>query len=588
MPIRSFEIRNVGPIKYAKADNLPSIIIIAGPNGVGKSTLLETLKKRRGNINATGKFLYIPPHRTPAPFSLHKLLPVVGPRKRFIDILAQDNFSISVPGISLPYYFTASTQRSRTTPDFAPYFEVKYKLAQFQYEFGRTLIEVFERFEGKVPEGVMPKDIYKPFRELVKTLLPGISFNHVSLEGDVYKVYFKSRSGVLVEFDQLSSGEKDLIAILFPFVEKKIENELARAKGIEIPYEDLVILLDTPESYLHPALQSRLLDYIRNSIEEAEARGEKLQFLLVTHSTSIISKAEPGELFALFFPGQLQDENQLIRISTEKEKIELIRDVLGDQGLIALVTGKPLLLLEGQNDIEIVKLLKPDIEEKFALVPLRGKGRIRNFTTLFKALIDWLKPRGFKIIAILDKDSEILEEKEENCLTWPVACIENLLLLNNKAIFEALKIMVGEEKLREKGIDCDKAITTLFDEIFQDPIILNEEIRARITRQLWFGFKEDWQTIEELEQKIRALIGKKIDRIKQQYEKLSSELKQIIEDKEKRLREINGKIVLGRLANIFNVNKDILARNIADKLRILGQIPLEFEEIMAQVEKLTL
>ena len=33
MPVNKFQIRDTGPIKLAEAENLPSVVIIAGPNG---------------------------------------------------------------------------------------------------------------------------------------------------------------------------------------------------------------------------------------------------------------------------------------------------------------------------------------------------------------------------------------------------------------------------------------------------------------------------------------------------------------------------------------------------------------------------
>lgn len=45
MPVNTFEIQNEGSIKYAKCDDVSNIMIIADPNGVGKSTLLELIFK---------------------------------------------------------------------------------------------------------------------------------------------------------------------------------------------------------------------------------------------------------------------------------------------------------------------------------------------------------------------------------------------------------------------------------------------------------------------------------------------------------------------------------------------------------------
>jgi AAA15 family ATPase/GTPase len=587
MPINGFQIRDIGPIKYVKCEKLPSVVIISGANGVGKSTLLEALKKRRGNvsIDGSGKFLYIPPYRAPAAFSLHRSLPFIGPRTRFVDMLTLDSFSFSAPGISLPYYITSGAERSRLTPDFAPHFEVKFKLAQFQQEFEHTLAEVFYKMGGKIPEGLMPKDIYRPFRDFVKRLLPGIEFKDVIIEGETYKVYFKNRTGVQVEFDQLSSGEKDIVTLLFPFIEKEVENELAKTKGGEILHEDLVILIDTPEAYLHPTLQRNLLHYIRSSVKEGGNRGEKLQFFIATHSTTIINEATPEELFVMRFPDESVDGNQITKIATEKEKLHLIRDILGDIGFASLATGKPLLLLEGKNDVEILKLLKPDIEEKFTLLPFGGKGKSLAFTETYEKVIFELASRGFKIFAVLDKDSGLVSPKSSFCYTWPKACIENFLLLDSEAIYEALKVTAGDVKLQEKGIKSKEDVNDLINELIKEPEFINEEIKKRTQEQLEFYVGNKWENLEELRKIAFETLEKKLSRIKERYEKLNEEIKQMISDKEKVLTELSGKGILGRIASKFDIEREILARVIADKLKNLDRVPKQITDLIAQIEE---
>jgi predicted ATP-dependent endonuclease of OLD family len=141
--------------------------------------------------------------------------------------------------------------------------------------------------------------------------------------------------GVEVEYNALSSGEKDAIAMMFPLIEKQIENELARAKDETPPSEDLVVLIDGPEEYLHPSLQRSFLGYIREHVKEAEERGEKLQFILATHSSTLVNEAESEELFMMLFPDQVSTSNQLIKVSTTTEKLRVIREVLGDISLLA-------------------------------------------------------------------------------------------------------------------------------------------------------------------------------------------------------------------------------------------------------------
>src|SRR4051812_23130700 len=60
MRIPSFEVRNQRSIKYAKCDAVPALMVIAGPNGTGKSTLLNTIRSSAGYTNV----MYVGPHRS--------------------------------------------------------------------------------------------------------------------------------------------------------------------------------------------------------------------------------------------------------------------------------------------------------------------------------------------------------------------------------------------------------------------------------------------------------------------------------------------------------------------------------------------
>jgi AAA15 family ATPase/GTPase len=48
MRIPSFQIPSQRSIALARCDNVPSLMVIAGPNGVGKSTLLNALRTVSG------------------------------------------------------------------------------------------------------------------------------------------------------------------------------------------------------------------------------------------------------------------------------------------------------------------------------------------------------------------------------------------------------------------------------------------------------------------------------------------------------------------------------------------------------------
>ncbi len=60
MPIQSFKVTDVKIIQKVFCESVPKLMIIAGPNGVGKSTLLYELRKLSGDkVKGSGKILYV-------------------------------------------------------------------------------------------------------------------------------------------------------------------------------------------------------------------------------------------------------------------------------------------------------------------------------------------------------------------------------------------------------------------------------------------------------------------------------------------------------------------------------------------------
>ena len=56
MPITKFRIENQKVIRLCECSSVPPVMIIAGPNGVGKSTLLYCLERKTGgSVETTGR-----------------------------------------------------------------------------------------------------------------------------------------------------------------------------------------------------------------------------------------------------------------------------------------------------------------------------------------------------------------------------------------------------------------------------------------------------------------------------------------------------------------------------------------------------
>jgi len=583
MPIKSFTINEL-PVKHAECHNLPNLMIIAGPNGVGKSTLLDSLAKymRQNNpvVQKTpnAKPVHILAHRVPAPQKLHKSTVYTTSDTRFQDSLSGDSYRFR-SSINPNNYLQNSSARNRTSPDFASYFEVKNKLVRFESKFNEAIKEIYVK-NGEVPKNSLP-DIFNPIREAVSNLLPGITFDKVELVGDNFDVLFNNRLGSNVEFDSLSSGEKDILAMLFPLLEKQVENLLLTAKGETGPNEDLVILIDSPEANLHPALQEIFLKYIRTSIKHASKKGESLQFIFVTHSPVMINAAEPSELFLMNFPEN--NENQIVK--TDDLDLNALQSYLGRLGLSAFTFGKPILLVEGKTDSDLLYVLKPDLTKKFVLYHVGGKDRVTGFIETFDKLIDELSQRRIHIFGILDKDrDDIIKSKSVNLqtslFTLPVVCMENLLL-DSKYIFEALKISAGNEKLTSAKIFSPGDVDGLKEKIVQEPSFLNEEVHIRLNEELSFNVNvDDISPIEysRVKSRIEEIYEAKNLKIKSSIENQIKEITEYISNKNYSF--LNGKIILNHIAQKFGLDKDLLARSIADQMQDKNFIPEPLETIL--------
>ncbi len=114
----------------------------------------------------------------------------------------------------------------------------------------------------------------------------------------------------LVDIDELSSGEKSVIALFLPYLESGMLQKVGEQRDGSSGAVHTT-LLDVPEIHLHPSLQAALMDYLRKISSERNH-----QFIMTSHSPTLMDSTRDDELFVLLPLNVVGDRNQRVRVWT--------------------------------------------------------------------------------------------------------------------------------------------------------------------------------------------------------------------------------------------------------------------------------
>ena len=283
-------------------------------------------------------------------------------------------------------------------------------------------------------------DGFADFAELVRTTWPGM---------EVEPPEFDASSGQLRMFCREDRLTRELYWVGFGFqIWCQLLTHFSRSKGSSL------IVVDEPETYLHPDVQRQLLSI---------ARDLGCDILLATHSSEIMSEADPAEI---------------VVIDKQKRAGERLRDVVGVQRaldavgsaqnitLTSLARSRRVLFVEGLDDFRILRrfarrLGLQELASGAGIVPLPsgGFGSWNRVTTLAAGIAEALGA-PLSIAAIYDRDyysaehiKEVIEALSKNLTLARVHTrkeIENYLLIPS-ALGRALDRAVSERTSRQQA-----------------------------------------------------------------------------------------------------------------------------------------
>ena len=261
----NFKILKDFSIDFRRNDKVLDLVVLAGVNGTGKTTLLDFIDYKFNNPYEFNGKLYFK-------------------YKEKVYFLYKDSFVYQTTEFpNSMENFLAYSQRENYYSEIRNYAVKQLHYIKAKEDKSYNLKQSIVRYIKKLifEDGLTPKEAYKKLDEYLKTVFKGmdLSISFSNLDKDE-NVYFKNMFGDKVKIEDLSTGEKEILNKAFYFFINNVK--------------DSVILIDEPEISLHPSWQSYILKVYQNLAKEFNN-----QVIVATHSPHIIASTPDESLFIL-------------------------------------------------------------------------------------------------------------------------------------------------------------------------------------------------------------------------------------------------------------------------------------------------
>jgi ABC-type cobalamin/Fe3+-siderophores transport system ATPase subunit len=386
MKIESIDLTDYKPIKRLSISHLGSTIVIAGANGSGKTrlkdaivqtikgtplmdmTILATRAEERDGRYFNGERVVVKKGvQNPV------LKNYINSRKygsgRYVGSVVQIDSSRSVQSVTYNpvnwlgadpddadapsnFYLNPFTNRWQ---DFVNY--IHQKSAARDKKLAEAIKGNPDLLGGEIlSRNPNPLDKYK---EIFSAILPGKTLLDINpAKPGIFRYLDESEQEL--PFSSLSSGEQEVIKVLFDVARKDIRHS--------------VLIVDEPELHLHPTLTFKLIEALKNIGDHTN------QFIFLTHSPDLISTYySTGDVY--FIDQKPTSGNQAHRLSDLEHEHKDVASLVG-QNLGLFAVGKKLVFVEGENssiDRQSYQKIAQPIDPEIRVLPA---GSVLNILAL--------------------------------------------------------------------------------------------------------------------------------------------------------------------------------------------------------------
>ncbi|MGM0217661.1 AAA family ATPase [Enterococcus sp. AZ126] len=313
MKFEEIEIKNIGNISDLKLQFNPRMNVICGSNGVGKTTIINTLiapfyirnnqlKKKFGTTEGLLKVIYFENDNSAKSKETKVTISAIAPNE-VTQTENQDLYNPRINNTANILYFSInrdikyqSIQSLSRNPD----------MEQLAYQDEKNIQSIYlktwliTKYLTSGREEDMEDYEVKNY-ELIKQVFNIIDSNKSFVKAD-YKTYeiIMNDRGNEVYFEYESAGFKAVLFILIGII-SQIEFRFPNDKIVASEFEG-VIIIDEIDLHLHPTWQNEIIRILKETFKKA-------QFILTTHSPSVLQALENDEIIPLE-----QSEDNEVRI----------------------------------------------------------------------------------------------------------------------------------------------------------------------------------------------------------------------------------------------------------------------------------
>jgi energy-coupling factor transporter ATP-binding protein EcfA2 len=223
--------------------------------------------------------------------------------------------------------------------------------------------------------------LYDRIAEAFTSISSGYRFEIFASQENAIRLHFARQGSDWIVADSCGLGLQDLLIILY----------------FAISAEQAVVLIEEPESHLHPDMQRRLLSFLRDQTDK--------QYILTTHSNVFVNNAFVDRVYFTTFGTQ-------VSVTDETSRASMLDD-LGYSVTDNLVSDL-VILVEGPTDTPVIEefLRKSGVYGRFEIKiwPLGGDNMDQLDLSVFA--------EKYKMLALIDADpgsSHVRRRFREKC-----------------------------------------------------------------------------------------------------------------------------------------------------------------------------